>query len=52
MQEYHIIGQTTQQVVSIWNQHQIKETLIYYKLNYSSNIKINYEFKNIQVLDI
>jgi hypothetical protein len=24
-QEYHIIGQTTQQVVSIWNQHQIKE---------------------------
>jgi len=24
-QEYHIIGQTTQEVVSIWNQHQIKE---------------------------
>jgi hypothetical protein len=24
-QEYYIKGQTTQQVVSIWNQHQIKE---------------------------
>jgi hypothetical protein len=24
-QEYHIIGKTTQQVVSIWNEHQIKE---------------------------